>query len=61
MNGLGPDKTWGGQSNYILKVSDDLYLSMFDIWNPKNQVDSRLFWLPIAFKSDGALTIEWMK
>ena len=29
----------GGQSNFILKVSDGLYLTMFGIWNPKNQID----------------------
>lgn len=60
-NGLGPDRTWGGQSNYILKVSDDLYLAMFDIWNPENQVDSRLFWLPVSFGPDCGLSIEWRK
>ena len=58
-NGLGPEKTWGGQSNYILKVSDDLYLAMFDIWNPNNQEDSRLFWLPIEFNEQNMLAVRW--
>ena len=57
-NGLGPERTWGGQSNYILKTPDGRYLAMFDIWNPKNQVDSRYVWLPIEF-GDGELTIPW--
>ena len=32
---------------------------MFDIWNPKNQIDSRLFWLPVSFVDDGTLEIRW--
>ena len=57
-NGQGPDRTWGGQSNYILKVSEDRYVAMFDIWRPDNQVDSRLVWLPVVF-GDGEITIRW--
>ena len=57
-NGKGPDLTWGAQSNYILKVSPSLYLAMFDIWNPTNQIDSRLVWLPISF-GKGEITIPW--
>ena len=58
-NGLGPDLTWGGQSNYILKKDDGEYLAMFDIWKPDNQIDSRLVWLPIDFNADGTISIEW--
>ena len=57
-NGLGPEKTWGGQSNFILKTSDGRHIAMFDIWNPSNQVDSRLVWLPVDF-GDGELSITW--
>jgi len=58
-NGLGPDLTWGGQSNYILKKDDGEYVAMFDIWKPDNQIDSRLVWLPIDFNADGTISIEW--
>ena len=58
-NGLGPELTWGGQSNYILKKSEDEYIAMFDIWKPENQVDSRLVWLPVTFNSDGTISIKW--
>ena len=58
-NGLGPELTWGGQSNYILKKSEDEYIAMFDIWKPENQVDSRLVWLPVIFNSDGTISIQW--
>jgi hypothetical protein len=59
VNGLGPELTWGGQSNYILKKSEDEYIAMFDIWKPENQVDSRLVWLPVTFNSDGTISIKW--
>jgi len=57
-NALGPELTWGAQSNYILEVSPALHLAMFDIWNPSNQVDSRLVWLPVSF-GDGEMSIRW--
>ena len=57
-NGLGPEKTWGGQSNYILRTRDGRYIAMFDIWNPENQVDSRLVWLPVEF-GENEMTITW--
>ena len=57
-NRLGPDLTWGGQSNYILRTFDGRLLAMFDIWRPANQVDSRLVWLPLDFP-DGAISVTW--
>ena len=56
---LGPELTWGGQSNYILKKGENEYLAMFDIWKAHNQIDSRLVWLPIAFNADNTISIEW--
>jgi hypothetical protein len=49
--GEGSDKTFGGQSTYILKVPDkkDAYIAMFDLWRPKNPIDGRYMWLPIEF------------
>ena len=57
-NGLGPERTWGAQSNYILKTLDGRHIAMFDAWNPDNQLDSRYIWLPITF-GDGEISIEW--
>ena len=59
LNGLGPDKTWGGQSTFILKVSDELFVAMFDIWNPDNAIDGRYVWGQIRFKPDHTLEIPW--
>lgn len=59
-NNLGPEKTWGGQSNFLLTVAGqpDNVIAMFDIWKPKNQIDSRYVWLPVVFKDD-RLEIPW--
>ncbi len=57
-NQHGPDMTWGGQSNYILKIADEEFIAMFDIWNPDNQLDSRLIWLPVSFP-EGRISISW--
>lgn len=59
-NGMGPDKTWGGQSTFILPVHGHpgTFIAMFDIWQPKNAIDGRYVWLPITF-GDGTLTITW--
>ena len=58
-NKLGPELTWGGQSNYILKKGENEYIAMFDIWKANNQVDSRLVWLPVDFNTDNTISIEW--
>ncbi len=59
MNELGPELTWGGQSNYILRTFDGRFIAMFDIWRPKNQIDSRLIWLPVTFEADNTISITW--
>ena len=58
-NGLGPERTWGGQSTFILKVADDDYIAMFDMWCPKNAVDGRYAWIPIRFRKSGKIEIHW--
>ena len=60
-NGIGPEKTFGAQSTFILPVQskDNAFIAMFDIWNPKNAIDGRYVWLPIQFSKDGIL-INWI-
>jgi hypothetical protein len=50
-NGLGADKTFGGQSTFILELEDKPgnFIAMFDIWRPENAIDGRYIWLPIEF------------
>jgi hypothetical protein len=50
-NDLGPEKTFGGQSTYVLPVpgKEDVFIAMFDMWRPRNPIDGRYLWLPIQF------------
>ena len=59
-NGLGPEKTWGGQSTFVLPVvgKPGTFIAMFDMWNPKNQIASRYIWLPVTFAGD-SVEITW--
>ncbi len=60
-NGLGAEKTFGGQSTFILRVPNaaDKYIAMFDEWHKDSLGDSRYYWLPINFTSDGRIEIPW--
>lgn len=58
--GLGPEKTFGGQSTYVFQVPgcEDAFIAMFDEWRPQNAIDGRYYWLPIRFEGDRPV-IEW--
>jgi hypothetical protein len=57
---LGPEKTFGGQSTYVLPVPgrEDAFIALFDEWRPKNHIDGRYYWLPIRFDGERPV-IEW--
>lgn len=59
-NGLGPEKTFGAQSTFLLPVEGkkDAFIAMFDIWTPKNAINGRYVWLPVSFTEQG-FTIDW--
>ncbi len=59
-NGLGPEKTFGGQSTFVLSVhgKPNAYIAMFDMWRPENAIDGRYIWLPIYFNGD-VFNIPW--
>ena len=59
-NGLGPEKTFGGQSTCILPVNGKpgAFIAMFDIWRPQNHITGGYVWLPMTFEKD-RLTITW--
>jgi hypothetical protein len=59
-NNLGPEKTFGGQSTYVLPVpgKQGAYIAMFDLWRPRNPIDGRYLWLPIEFTDNGP-AIAW--
>ncbi|MCZ4222173.1 glycoside hydrolase family 43 protein [Pedobacter rhodius] len=58
--GPGSDKTFGGQSTYVLPApgKKGSFIFMADKWVPKNAIDGRYLWLPIQFEDD-KLKIEW--
>ncbi len=60
--GKNADKTFGGQSTYILPLSgqEDRIIFMADVWRPKSLADSRYIWLPIQFNEEGIPFIEWI-
>ena len=60
IDSLGVEKTYGGQSSYIIPVQgmDDAYIAMFDIWKPELPVTGRYIWLPIDF-TNGKMSITW--
>lgn len=57
---FGPEKTFGGQSTFILPVhgKEDTFIAMFDLWRPDNAIDGRYIWLPVRFEKDN-LNIAW--
>ena len=59
-NDMGSDKTFGGQSTYLLPITgkDNAFIAMFDVWRPRNQQDSRYLWLP-AYIKDGKINVPW--
>jgi len=60
-NKLGPEKTWGGQSTFILPAAGKpgTFIAMFDIWRPKDAIDGRYIWLPVTFLPGGRLEVRW--
>ena len=67
------EKTFGGQSTFILTIDSPAqgnnsqssagnaqYIFMADIWRPRHPIDARYIWLPIEFE-DGKPVIRWRK
>jgi beta-xylosidase len=59
-NGLGKEKTFGGQSYYVIPVQGKrgAFIACFDINKPEHPYDSRYIWLPIEFEED-KMSIRW--
>lgn len=60
IDSLNEQKTFGGQSSFIMQVQDkkDTYIAMFDIWKPEQPIEGRYIWLPLTFKNN-ILNITW--
>jgi Glycosyl hydrolases family 43 len=59
-NGLGPGKTFGGQSTFVHPVAGrrDAWIAMFDINRPEEPIQAGYIWLPIEFDGDQPV-IRW--
>jgi hypothetical protein len=60
LNKLGPEKTFGGQSTFILPVQGrpGAFIAMFDVWQPRDAIKGNYIWLPMRFDGD-RFTITW--
>lgn len=60
--GKNAEKTFGGQSTYVLPLSGEKgqFVFMADMWRPKNLSYSRYIWLPVQFNEVGIPFIEWI-
>ena len=58
--GMGADKTFQGQSTFVIPVQGmpDTFIAMFDRWKQWNLSDSRYVWLPVRFENDVPF-VEW--
>ena len=52
------EKTFNGQSTYVLTLDDGRHIFMADIWRPNHPIDARYIWLPIEFE-DGKPIVRW--
>lgn len=62
--GTDADKTFYGQSTYVIPVNakKGQFIACFDMWKKKNLPDSRYIWLPVKINSQhGTITIPWME
>ena len=59
-NGLGPEKTFGGQISFVISVSGktNAYIAMFDQWRPEAPINGGYIWLPLVFET-GKPVVRW--
>ncbi|MBR4566072.1 MAG: family 43 glycosylhydrolase [Prevotella sp.] len=52
------EKTFNGQSTFVLTLEDGRHIFMADIWRPRHPRDARYIWIPIEFE-DNKPVIRW--
>ena len=63
-NDIGIDRTFGGQSTFVLPApgheGEGKFIAMFDIWQPRQGLEtSRYMWLPLTME-DGKPVVHWV-
>jgi hypothetical protein len=58
--GQDADRTFGGQSTYVLPIDEESgkFIFMADKWNSSSLISSTYIWLPLQFENDEP-TIQW--
>ena len=57
--GKGAEKTFGGQSTFVISTLENRFVFMADVWKPESLMYSKYIWLPIGFDDTGKPVIEW--
>lgn len=61
--GVDADKTFYGQSTYVIPVqgrkNKGKFIACFDMWKKKDLADSRYIWLPLMIDNEGKMSIPW--
>lgn len=57
--GQNSEKTFGGQSTFVLELPENRFIFMADVWKPRSLMYSGHIWLPIQFDEQGVPFIEW--
>lgn len=59
-NGLGPEKTFGGQISFVISVTGktNAYIALFDQWKPETPINGGYIWLPLTIES-GKPAVQW--
>ena len=57
--GEGSDRTFGGQSTYVLQLPGNRYLFMADIWRPKSLMYSEYLWIRSGLMKRGCLILPF--
>ena len=52
------EKTFNGQSTFVLTLEDGCHIFIADIWRPRHPRDARYIWIPIDFE-DNKPVIRW--
>lgn len=57
---MGANRTFGGQSTFLLPLPGypDKWIAMFDVWRPRDLINSGHIWLPVEFTGD-KMIIDW--
>ncbi|RKD17124.1 beta-glucanase [Pelobium manganitolerans] len=51
--------TYGGQSTFVLPITQNKFVFMADKWNPQDLKNSTYIWLPLQVNAEGEVAVHW--